>query len=537
LYIIHFVQIITLFIKHLEKNLLVQKLYNRLQALANLDSNPLSGGLKGIEKESLRVTGNGSLAMSDHPIGLGSALTNNYITTDFSEALLEFVTPASKKAEDVLSNLIDIHKFSFHHLDQELLWPASMPCHIPPETKIPLAKYGFSNIGQMKTIYRRGLGNRYGRHMQMISGIHFNYSLPQNFWKIYQDILRDNSDLNNFKSEQYLGLIRNFKRIGWLVLYLFGASPALCKSFSSSNSKYLKTLKNETYFEKFSTSLRMSDLGYNNQSQSRIDISLNSLEQYINDLGNAIHTPEPLFKKIGVKVDNLYRQLNTNLLQIENEYYSSIRPKRVAKSGERPTAALMRGGIEYIEVRSLDLNFFEPCGIDKKTILFMEALLIYCLLTESPKLSIKELKEISSNHTATAHSGRDPLLNLIRGGTLVPIKEWSIEILNDVLTVATELDKHNEDYVDSVKAMKKLVDDPDETPSAKMLSQIREKDFEFSEFALEIAKSHHKYFMTDNKSNEEKLNFYKSEAIASMQRQKDIELSDTLSLDDYLQKY
>ena len=521
----------------MEKNLLVQKLYNRLQALANLDSNPLSGGLKGIEKESLRVTGNGSLAMSDHPIGLGSALTNNYITTDFSEALLEFVTPASNTAEDVLSNLIDIHKFSFHQLDQELLWPASMPCHIPPETKIPLANYGFSNIGQMKTIYRRGLGYRYGRHMQMISGIHFNYSLPQDFWEIYQDILRDNSDLNNFKSEQYLGLIRNFKRIGWLVLYLFGASPALCKSFSSSNSKYLKTLKNETYFEKFSTSLRMSDLGYNNQSQSRIDISLNSLEQYINDLGNAIRTPEPLFKKIGVKVDDLYRQLNTNLLQIENEYYSSIRPKRVAKSGERPTAALMRGGIEYIEVRSLDLNLFEPCGIDKKTILFMEALLIYCLLTESPKLSIEELKEISSNHTATAHSGRDPLLNLIRGGTLVPIKEWSIEILNDVLTVATELDKHNEDYVDSVKAMKKLVDDPDETPSAKMLSQIREKDFEFSEFALEIAKGHHKYFTTDNKSNEEKLNFYKNEAVASMQRQKDIESSDTLSLDDYLLKY
>ena len=132
---------------------MVQKLHNRLQALANLDSNPLSDGLKGIEKESLRVTDNGSLAMSDHPIGLGSALTNKYVTTDFSEALLEFVAPASKTAEHVLSNLVDIHKFAFHHLGQELLWPASMPCHIPPDTKIPLAKYGFSNIGQMKTIY------------------------------------------------------------------------------------------------------------------------------------------------------------------------------------------------------------------------------------------------------------------------------------------------------------------------------------------------------------------------------------------------
>ena len=516
---------------------MVQKLHNRLQALANLDSNPLSGGLKGIEKESLRVTNDGSLSMSNHPIGLGSALTNNYITTDFSEALLEFVTPASKTAEHALSNLIDIHKFTYHHLDQELLWPASMPCHIPPETKIPLAQYGFSNIGQMKTIYRRGLGYRYGRHMQMISGIHFNYSLPKDFWKIYQDILRDNSDLNNFKSEQYLGLIRNFKRIGWLVLYLFGASPALCKSFSSSNSKHMQTFKNGTNFEQYSTSLRMSDLGYTNQSQSRIDISVNSLEQYINDLESAIRTPEPIFKEIGVKVDNIHRQLNTNLLQIENEYYSSIRPKRVAKSGERPTAALMRGGIEYIEVRSLDLNFFEPCGIDQKTILFMEALLIYCLMIESPKLSSEELKEISNNHTATANFGRDPLLSLIRCGTLVPIKEWSNEILNGVLAVATQLDKHNKGYINSVKEMKKLVDDPDETPSAKMLSLLKEKDLEFSEFALEVAKSHHKYFTTNNKLNKEELNFYNSEARASIHSQKDIESSDNLSLEDYLLKY
>ena len=516
---------------------MVQELHNRLQALANLGNNPLSGGLKGIEKESLRITDNGSLAMSDHPAGLGSALTNNYITTDFSEALLEFVTPTSKTAEHALSHLIDIHKFTFHQLDQELLWPASMPCHIPPNTKIPLAKYGFSNIGQMKTIYRRGLGYRYGRHMQMISGIHFNYSLPQGFWEIYQDILKDNSDLNNFKSEQYLRLIRNFKRIGWLVLYLFGASPALCKSFLSNSSKHMETFKTGTNFEQYGTSLRMSDLGYSNQSQSSIDISVNGLEQYINDLENAIRTPEPIFKEIGIKVDNIHRQLNTNLLQIENEYYSSIRPKRVAKSGERPTAALMRGGIEYIEVRSLDLNLFEPCGIDQNTILFMEVLLIYCLLIESPELSSEELKEISSNHAATANFGRDPLLSLVRNGTSISIKEWSNEILNGVLAVANELDQQNKDYSDSVKEMKKLVDNPDETPSAKILSHMKKQDLEFSEFALEMAKSHCKYFANNNESNDEKLNFYKREALASIQRQKDIESSETLSLEDYLQKY
>ena len=248
-------------------------------------------------------------------------------------------------------------------------------------------------------------------------------------------------------------------------------------------------------------------------------------------------TPEPIFKEIGIKVENIYRQLNTNLLQIENEYYSSIRPKRVANSGERPTAALMRGGIEYIEVRSLDLNLFEPCGIDQNTILFMEALLIYCLLIESPELSSDELKEISSNHAATANFGRDPLLSLVRNGTLISIKEWSNEILNGVLAVANELDQQNKDYSDSVKEMKKLVDNPDETPSAKILSRMKEQDLEFSELALEMAKSHCKYFAANNESNNEKLNFYKREALASIQRQKDIESSETLSLEDYLQKY
>jgi len=337
---------------------LKQDFDTRLNALAAAGGDLLFGGLKGIEKESLRIAADGSLSMEEHPLGLGSALTNRYITTDFSEALLEFVTPAYETTWEALHCVCDIHQFTYSQLGDEMLWPASMPCRIPVDDEIPLARYGSSNVGQMKTIYRRGLGYRYGRQMQSISGVHFNYSVPQKFWDAYQVMLGDNSTVDDFRSEHYLGLIRNFQRMGWLALYLFGASPALCKSFAGGNAASMKSLNDETYFEPFGTSLRMSDLGYSNQNQSRINISLNSLTEYVRDLGNTIKTPEPSYEKIGVKVDGEYRQLNTNLLQIENEYYSSVRPKRVALSGERPTAALERGGIEYVEIRSLDINLF-----------------------------------------------------------------------------------------------------------------------------------------------------------------------------------
>ncbi len=163
----------------------------------------------------------------------------------------------------------------------------------------------------------------------------------------------------------------------------------------------------------------MSDLGYSNQNQSQINISLNNLEDYVADLKAAICTSEPAYQEIGVKVDGKYRQLNANLLQIENEFYSPIRPKRVARSGERPTAALRRDGIEYVEIRSLDINPFDPCGVNQNTMRFVEAFLIYCLLEDSAKFDAGALDEVKRNHTGTAKFGRDPAFRLMRDGKAV----------------------------------------------------------------------------------------------------------------------
>ena len=511
----------------------------RFRALRNCDSSVLSGGLKGIEKESLRVDANGYLAKTGHPAALGSALTNTFITTDFSEALLEFITPAFPSTWEAQQFLCDVHQFAYACLGDELLWTASMPCRIPADAEVPLARYGKSNVGQMKTIYRRGLGYRYGRHMQTIAGVHFNYSVAKKFWPVYREAVGSEQTEDEFRSAQYLGLVRNFRRFGWLVLYLFGASPAMCKSFAGDGTVEMPALNAETLYEPYGTSLRMSDLGYSNQNQSRLNISLNSLDDYVRDLSAAIETREPEYEAIGVKVDGKYRQLNANVLQIENEYYSSVRPKRVAMSGERPTAALIRGGIEYVEIRSLDISFDDPAGINQNTMRFVEAFLIYCLIEDSPPICNETLDETKLNQTLTAKHGRDPQFQLQRDGELVSLHAWADEILEKVLAIAEAIDAEDggSSYADATRLMQSLNANPDETPSARVLDELRTANCSFFELALATAQRHRDYFAAITPLSDARLAQFEQEAKESVLRQQDIEASDSISLDEYLARY
>ncbi|MGB5345566.1 MAG: glutamate--cysteine ligase [Woeseia sp.] len=512
----------------------------RLGRLINAHAgDSLQGGFRGIEKESLRVTPDGYLAQSGHPTALGSALTNPFITTDFSEALLEFVTPAVSSNWQALRDLCDIHQFSYPLLGEELMWCTSMPCKIPADDEIPLARYGTSNVARMKTIYRRGLGYRYGRAMQTIAGLHFNYSLPEKFWGVWQELEGSKDAPQEFRSAAYLGLIRNFRRYGWLLLYVSGASPALCKSFAQSAPTRLPDLDATTLYQPFATSLRMSDLGYSNKTQARLNISLNRLDEYIADLSQAIATAEPAYERIGVKVDGKYRQLNANHLQIENEYYSPIRPKRVARSGERPTAALQRDGIEYVEVRSLDLNIFDPVGINQNIMRFVEAFLIFCLLDESPPLDDRDWDELLENHTQTAKQGRDPQFRLVRRGEQCSLRDWANEIMPGIAAVAELLDAATgrKDYADAVEAQASLVADPDATPAARVLAELARSGQGFFDFAMQAARGHRDYFAALAPLPTERQRLYEEAARSSHEQQQRIEASDTLSFDEYLAAY
>jgi len=512
----------------------------RIKRLAATNSqNVLAGGLKGVEKESLRVRQDGHLADTRHPVALGSALTNRFITTDFSEALLEFVTPAFANTWETLRKLCEIHQFTYERMDDELLWATSMPCVMSDDAGIPLAQYGHSNVGRMKTIYRNGLSYRYGRKMQTIAGVHFNYSLPLQFWPQYQDIEESSLDVDDFRSAAYLGLVRNFRRYGWLVLYLFGASPALCKSFIGATDTNMPSYDDTTYYQPFGTSLRMSDLGYSSNAQTKIAISLNNLDDYINDMSRAICTPEPEYEKIGVKVAGEYRQLSANQLQIENEYYSSVRPKRVAHSGERPTAALRRGGIEYVEIRSLDINVFDPVGVNQNEMRFTEAFLVYCLLQDSPFTDHDGWTEAARNHSETANNGRDPDFRLIRDGREVSLKIWANEILEDVTAIAELIDRGEggDAYVQSVNAQIELVENPDATPSARILEAMKVERTGFYHFAMACTRGHKDYFAALEPLSDDRLRLYEDEATLSMQRQLEIEAGDDTSLEDYLANY
>ncbi len=512
----------------------------RLDALTGAGpENIFAGGRKGVEKESLRVSQAGYLSDRPHPVGLGSALTNQYLTTDFSEALLEFVTPAFSHTWETLKFLTDIHQYTYGKLGDELLWTASMPCVMTQDGGIPLAQYGSSNVAKMKTVYRSGLGYRYGRNMQTIAGIHFNYSLPSSFWPLYQQLEHSDHHADAFRSTHYLGLIRNFRRFGWLVLYLFGASPALCKSFVSGSDLQLPELDEHSFYEPYGTSLRMSDLGYTSDTQAAINISLDDLDSYVRDLSAAIDTPEPAYEKIGVVVDGEYRQLTANKLQIENEYYSPVRPKRVAHSGERPTAALQRGGIEYVEIRSLDLNIFDPVGVNQNTMRFMESFLIYCMLSDSPLLDNESCKEISHNQSGTSKNGRDPDFRLLRQGKETSLGNWAEEILEGVRAVAESIDQgeSSNDYVQAVEEQLELVRNPEATPSARILTDLCDQDVGFFRYALNRAQEHKEYFQALAPLDPARITMFDNEVRESIERQAHIEADDEQTFEEYLATY
>ena len=460
--------------------------------IANSQQHLIGGGLKGIEKESLRITKDGIISQKPHPKTLGSALTHPYITTDYSEALIELITPPFAEIKDTLSYLQRIHQFVYQHLEDEILLCTSMPCGIDGDESIPIAQYGASNIGKMKHVYRHGLWHRYGRTMQAIAGIHFNFSVPEVLWPVLYGQEQSNASLDEFTASGYFGLVRNFQRIGWLILYLFGASPAICKSFFKSRPGLMAQFEEFdtcTLYHPYATSLRMSDIGYKSKNQANLRINYNSLPEYVDSLTHAIATPFPDYEKIGVVVDGEYRQLNANILQIENEFYSIIRPKQIAQSGEKPTLALKRRGVRYVEMRSLDLDLFDPIGINESKARFIEALLLTCLLQDSPPMTEAEFQNNNRNQLLVANQGRKPGLELVRNGSQVLMQDWAFEFLDSMQTVCEILDQNadGKPYSESLAVQHRVVQNPDLTASARMLRCMEQTGECFN--GLAIAKS------------------------------------------------
>ena len=421
----------------------------------------LKGIRRGIEKESLRVRTDGTLVSTPHPAALGAALTHPHITTDFSESQLELITGVHERVDACLEELTEIHKFVYRAIGgnegSELMWAGSMPCNLPADDAIPIGRYGASNVGRAKSVYRMGLSHRYGRRMQTISGIHYNLSVP------------------GTTSEQYFALIRNFRRRSWLLLYLFGASPAVCSSFVAGRTHELQELAPGTMYAPHGTSLRMGRLGYQSEAQASLAVSYNSLKSYTASLFDALTKPYPPYERIGILKDGEYLQLNTTLLQIENEFYGTIRPKRRIKRGERPLHALRERGVEYVEVRLMDLDPFVAIGIGAGTMRFLDVFLLHCLLDESPDDTPEELAENSRNQQAVALRGREPGLVLESRKKKITLAAWGRQLLDACMPIARALDAAHgggSAYMDALMGAAVLVSNASATPSARVLSAM-----------------------------------------------------------------
>ncbi|CAB3718953.1 glutamate--cysteine ligase [Trinickia soli] len=500
----------------------------------------LARSLRGIEKESLRVTHDGALAMTPHPHALGSALTHPSLTTDYSEALLELITPAEATPEQVIARLDELHRFVYAQLDNELLWNNSMPGPLPADDQIPIAEYGTSNIGRLKHVYRHGLALRYGRTMQCIAGIHYNYSLSEEAWRLLQAQRSGAASAVDFQSACYLALIRNFRRTNWLLMYLFGASPALDRAFLRGRAHSLETFDESTLYRPYATSLRMSDLGYSNTTaQAALQPNYDTLPGYLEALARAVSEPYPPYEALGTHRQGSWVQINTNVLQIENEFYSTIRPKRVTRSGERPLHALASRGIQYIEARCLDIDPFEPCGISVETARFLDAYLLVCALDDSPALPPQAYAEANANFGSVTLEGRKPGLALVREGRAVSLRDWADELFERIETAARALDslRGGGDYAAAVAAQRAKLADPETTPSARVLRLMRERGQSFVAFGLAQSEAHAAYFRARPLEGDA-VTAFKALAEQSLAEQAELERRDAgASFDDFVHDY
>jgi len=448
----------------------------------------------GLEREAVRTDSRGRMATTRHPQALGSPLSNPFITLDFSEAQLEFVTPPVSRERSEHDFLRKLMAWSYRRIGNELLWPFSMPPRLPKHNKIPLADFGTSSEGVKRMVYREGLKQRYGGAVQTISGIHYNFSLADSFWKTYAQARQTTEPLSVFKDKGYFGLMRNVIRYVPLVTYLFGASPVADKSFFGARLVGLERLDSSTYYGPYATSLRLSDFGYQNRKNVPVNVSYNSLDEYVHDLYRAVSTPSRLWSSLGIYKRERQVQLNANILQLENEFYTSIRPKQkqYAHAGQTLISSLACAGVEYVEFRSIDLDPREAAGISEDQLYFLRVFMTYCLLKQSPLFKRGEQKRWERNQSLVAFNGRKPGLRITDASQQRDFTAWSLEVLKGIAGVAREFDEVHgtKNFSRVVGSQKEKVLNPELTPSAQVLRNIKESRMSYAEYGVSLAKKY-----------------------------------------------
>ncbi len=446
----------------------------------------------GLEKEGQRVKSTGDFALTPHPIVFGDKIKNPHITNDFSESQIEMITKPFNSVEKVYEALNTINIDVENGLGDELLWPLSMPPNLPDEEKIPIASFPGSENGKNMEIYRKGLALRYGKKMQMISGIHYNFSFGEEMINYLHDLFGNRKDKRLFVDEIHFGLARNFLRYSWILIYLFGASPFCHPSYYSVIKKELMMIQKScpnyvNIIEKCiqcAISLRVSRFGYSNRLQNA-NIYFNSLEEYSTKLHKMLSTRDEKFLSLGIYKHGSQIQLNGNVLQKESEFYSLIRLKQPTIEGETSLDALENRGVKYVEVRILDLNPFEKLGLSIEEMRFLHIFMIFCLFEQSLPITNDEYNIINLNNHLVSLIGRKKGLKLKKyDGSEISLKSWGEEIFERLRIIADLMysDFRDNKYCESVEKEYLKLFDITLLPSEKINMEMGEYNENFLEF-------------------------------------------------------
>ncbi|EGT5620117.1 bifunctional glutamate--cysteine ligase GshA/glutathione synthetase GshB [Clostridium perfringens] len=415
----------------------------------------------GLEKENVRVTESGNLALTPHPKAFGDREKNAYIKTDFSESQLEMVTPVCNTLEEVYSFICNLNKVVSLEImkNGEFLWPQSNPPILPREEEIPIAK--LSN--REDELYRENLSYKYGKKKQVISGIHYNFSFKEEFIKLLYKELKVEKDFREFKDDIYLRMARNFQKYHWLLIYLTGASPVFHESYIEEIKEEGEKLGEDSYYIKDDTSLRNSSYGYKNKKDYYI--SYNSIEEYASDIKNLVKDKE---------------------IQSIKEYYNPIRLKSLGS--EDMLESLLHKGIDYLEVRLLDLDPLSIQGVSKETLYLVHLFMIYTLLKENKEITYKDQEEFFKNHDMVALKGRNEEAVIYENGVPVLLKDKGREILSEMDEIVEILFSNNEEFKNVIKRALEKINNPHDTISEKLIKDIKEEGY--INFHMRLAKEY-----------------------------------------------
>ena len=417
--------------------------------LSKLSTNEILAGSFGIEWESLRARGEGELSLTPHPAAFGDKLTNPLITTDFSESQIEMITPAFEsidKAFDTFSLLADLVNSSLP--EDEYLWFQSIPCILPDNDEIPIAQYSDEGVSSQK--YREDLAKKYGLKKQMISGVHFNFSFDEDVLRKLQAISGSDLSFKEFKNEIYLKIARNYLRYCWLIIYLTGCSIGTHSTFTKE-CIHLMDAKDDygSFYSTKGPSFRNSSCGYKNLK--KLYPSYASVEEFAGDVEGFIEDGD---------------------LSEAKELYTQIRMK--PKDPSDYLNSLKDDGIQYIEIRTLDINPFYQCGLVRHDMKFLHMFLLYMLVKDESDYPLWQ-EEARLNEENAASSAYDESMRLVKDGREVTLKSWAAEIINEMYGMCEVFGI--DEGRPTLKMMCKRIRDPGLTYGQRLLHLIRQDGY------------------------------------------------------------